>query len=196
MLPAVYYPVIFEKRGEWTVNLTPDPGLAWWWAQRNRYDRVWSWDRPFPLWLAERLRAELAQMRRGHLVGEQIHEAEAAWVVVGDRGAVREMEDDMIVRRVLRARMMECARRRRVDAKRSRHAQVHDEHARVVEIRDEIFRPSRQGFHPPPFETAREILRKGKAEIGAALLDADETPAAHGWFEAPAHGFDFGQLRH
>ena len=58
MLPAVYYPVIFEKRGEWTVNLTPDPGLAWWWAQRNRYDRVWSWDRPFPLWLAERLQAE------------------------------------------------------------------------------------------------------------------------------------------
>ncbi|NLW60721.1 MAG: DEAD/DEAH box helicase family protein [Firmicutes bacterium] len=69
MLPAVYYPVIFEKRGEWTVNLTPDPGLAWWWAQRNRYDRVWSWDRPFPLWLAERLRAELVQHARAGKAG-------------------------------------------------------------------------------------------------------------------------------
>ena len=60
MLPVTYYPIIFQKNGEWTVNLTPDPALVWWWAKKNEYNRVWSWDRPFPLWLAERIREKIA----------------------------------------------------------------------------------------------------------------------------------------
>lgn len=59
MLPVTYYPIILQKSGEWMVNLTSDPAMAWWWAEKNEYNRVWSWDRPFPLWLAERIRENL-----------------------------------------------------------------------------------------------------------------------------------------
>ncbi|NLM36610.1 MAG: DEAD/DEAH box helicase, partial [Firmicutes bacterium] len=55
-----YYPIILEKNREWTVNLASDPVLVWWWAEKNEYNRVWSWDRPFPLWLAEQIREQIA----------------------------------------------------------------------------------------------------------------------------------------
>ena len=51
--------------------------------------------------VAERLEPEVAEMRRAVELGpgHEVHEAEAARVVVGDPGAVREVEDDVVVRR-------------------------------------------------------------------------------------------------
>lgn len=61
MLPVTYYPVVLEKSTGWTVNFAPDPALVWRWAEINAYNRVWSWDRPFPLWLAELIQEKLTR---------------------------------------------------------------------------------------------------------------------------------------
>ncbi|HHW12614.1 MAG TPA: DEAD/DEAH box helicase family protein [Firmicutes bacterium] len=104
MLPVTYYPIIIEKNGGWTVNLTSDPALVWWWVVKNEYDRVWSWDRPFPLWLAEQIRAKLAlyaetgkagfSLRRlGRMLAKTARRygwnGEGSWVPVTDGGRDR-----------------------------------------------------------------------------------------------------------
>ncbi len=59
MLPAPYYLVLFQQETGWEVILSPDPALDWQWSVNQGYDRVWVWDRPFPLWLAERMQEKL-----------------------------------------------------------------------------------------------------------------------------------------
>ena len=41
-----------------------------------------------------------------------------------------------------------------------------------------------------------EALGQGKAQIGAALLDAGEALAEHGGLQSAADGFDLGKFRH
>src|SRR5450631_89156 len=96
----------------------------------------------------------------------QLHEAEAAGIVVNDAGAGREVEGDVIMRGIFwpvakhRRAMPRLARL--FDAKRTRHAKMHDKEIRAVEIGDEIFRPAPEPVDAPAGEALGETLGKRK----------------------------------
>lgn len=69
MLPTLYYPVVCQKGPVWTAHLTFDPAYLRAWAARNGWEQVWAWNRPFPLWLAERLEEQLEEELQAMLQG-------------------------------------------------------------------------------------------------------------------------------
>ena len=84
--------------------------------------------------IAERLRAEQLDHRiaRQRVARDQLHVAETARIVEGDDRAVRHVEDDVVVRRELAARVMEFAGPLLVaavqHAERAGHAEMHQQH--------------------------------------------------------------------
>ncbi len=69
---------------------------------------------------------------------------------------------------------------------------MHDQGKAVIEPRHQIFRAPLQGLYTAPFEPHDEVLRKGKAQIGAALEHTLDRRSDKGSGKAAAHGFDFG----
>jgi hypothetical protein len=82
------------------------------------------------------------------------------------------------------------------DAKRARHAKMHDEDIAVIEIGQEIFGAPAERLDTPARQPAAEILRKGKAQIRPPLVHGEKPGADQRGFEAAAHGFDLGKLGH
>lgn len=65
MLSPTYYPVVCQRGAVWEVHLISDPALVQQWAATNGWGRVWAWDRPFPLWLGEKLEEKLGAILQG-----------------------------------------------------------------------------------------------------------------------------------
>ena len=139
-------------------------------------------------------------MRGEFQTRNELHKAEAARIVVNNAGASRELEGDMVMRGILSP----SANPRHAlheapgvfDAKRSRHAEMHDEEVRAVEIGDEIFGAAPEPFDAAAGEALSETLRKGKPQIRPPLVDSGKPRSDHGRFEPQADRFDFGQFRH
>jgi hypothetical protein len=92
--------------------------------------------------VAEGLDSGTAEQRmsgKGMAWNEQ-HEAETARIIVDDTGTGREVEDDVIMRGIFRCGLGSWKRplpiRCPFDAKRARHAKVHNERFGAVEIGD------------------------------------------------------------
>ena len=109
----------------------------------------------------------------------------------------------MVVRRHRRAGVVEHAgcqrldrrvRRRggRLDAERAGHPKVHDEHAAIVEPREQVLGAAVQRVHATPGEPGRERVREREAQVGATLLHRDDPRAGHDGVEAAPDGLDFG----
>ena len=82
----------------------------------------------------------------------------------------------------------------RLDAERARHAEMHDEHAAVVEVGGQILRPAAEADHLAAGEPLGEARRERRAEIRPPLLDLDDGRTLHHRREAEADGFDFGEF--
>jgi hypothetical protein len=83
-----------------------------------------------------------------------------------------------------------------LNAKRSRHAEMHDEELRAVEIGDEIFGAAPEPFNAAVGEALSETFRKRKPQIRPPQVDSGKPLSDHGRFEPAADRFDFGQFRH
>jgi hypothetical protein len=128
----------------------------------------------------------------------QVHQPEAAGIVEHHPHARRHVKDHVVVG-------LQLARRTvggggdpnhvvRFDAERTRHAEMGDEHAAIVEIGEQILGAPAKGDHPAPGETGDEARRKGNAQIAPPLLDAHEGGALHDHGEAAADRLDFRQF--
>src|SRR5208337_4946924 len=97
---------------------------------------------------------------------DEIHKAEAARVVEGDGLSVVEMHNDVVVLRILRAFVMEFARRRRLrglDPERARHPKMDDQRFPAVKLEQKIFRAAGKRRNPLSCEALGEAGREGKA---------------------------------
>jgi hypothetical protein len=81
----------------------------------------------------------------------------------------------MVVGERLVSRVMEFAdgfgRAVHRDPERPRHAEMHDQHVARGKIGEEIFRPAAEAGDGLVLEARGEVLREGKAQVGAARLD-------------------------
>src|SRR6185312_8099508 len=119
--------------------------------------------------------------------------AEAARVVedhAGSRPRCRDdIEDDMVMRTVLRTLVVEIAGRvvalRRFDAKRSRHAEMADKAWPAIRLHRQIFGAAPQRDDRPAGQAFGEFFGKRKAQIGTPRLDADDTRAFQNRLQAP-----------
>ena len=129
----------------------------------------------------------------------EIHEAEAPRIVVGDDPAVIQMQDDVVVPGILGALEMEGARSRRLrglDAERAGHSEMREQRCPVVELEQKIFGAPRQPDDPPSRQALPEAGRKWKTNVPPPHLDAFDAGAGHRRLEAAPNGFDLGQFRH
>ena len=105
--------------------------------------------------VAERLEPEIAKMRRASSSAprHEVHQAEAARVVVGDAGAVREVEDDVVVGALAAGSAWNSpgtrVRAALRDEEAPAHAEMHDQHLAGREVGEEIFRPPAERRRPP-----------------------------------------------
>ncbi len=133
---------------------------------------------------------------------DQIHEAEAAGVVVGHRGAGAHRHHHVVVLgRALGALEVEIPRRQvaavgqgHVEA--AAHAEMHDQRLAGIERGGEVLRPAREARDGPALEAGGEALGEGEAQVGPAQGDAAEARADQGGRQSPPHGLDLGKLRH
>ncbi len=99
MLYFRYYLTLRLGACRYHLSISPDPQLEKeWLAEQNEEGEVWCWDRPFPLWLAEKIMAEsqsmLAEMARfswrrfGRVLGRVCQRY--AWPTDGEWVPVRE----------------------------------------------------------------------------------------------------------
>ena len=105
---------------------------------------------------------------------DDVHEAEAARIVVDDARARLEMERDVVVRGVLRPVVVKNAwgrsARRRLDAERSAHAEVHDKDIAAVEVREQIFCATTKRDDGSAFKSPVKVRREGKPQVRATAL--------------------------
>jgi hypothetical protein len=106
----------------------------------------------------------------------------------------------MVVRRVLRALVVERARRvrarRRLDAERARHAEMADQHRAGVEMRSEILRPAGEGGDASAFEAFAEAIGQREAQVRPPCLGAHDPRAFEHRLQPAPHGLDLGKFRH
>ncbi len=164
--------------------------------------------------VAERLGPERAQQRLllERSARHQLHGAEAARIIEGDPGAIRHVKDHVIVGGVLRLRVMIFAGHARAgvvfgadvlgdanvlgDAKRSRHAQMHQQHIAGGEIDQEVFGAAADSGDRLALQPRREVGRQRPAQIAPARLHVSKrAPCMTGSRPAP-HRLDFRKLRH
>src|SRR5262245_30541789 len=86
--------------------------------------------------------------------------------------------------------------RAQVDAEPARHAKVYGEHFILVEMDENVFGASIEPNHCSSGYALGKALRQGKAQVAAALVDADEPMAAEHGLETRAHRLDLGEFRH
>ena len=154
----------------------------------------------------ERVAERLGTERRDHRMlvelgaRDQLHVAEAARIVERHHRAVRHVEHHVVVRGKLAALVVEVARRRGValvqHVERARHAEMHQQHLAGRDIRQQVFGAPADAADGLALEPVGEVLRKRKAQVRPARLDAHEARALHHGLQAAAHGFDFGKLGH
>src|SRR5215831_18885795 len=106
----------------------------------------------------------------------------------------------MVMSTILAAQMIELTRHlclaRSLDAKRSGHSKMHQQHIAGAKIRHQIFGAPAKAGHSLALEPRHKILLKGKSEVLAAGLSAQDPCALHDGLQSSAHGLDFGQFRH
>ena len=132
----------------------------------------------------------------------EVHEAEAARIVIGDGGAVRHRHHHMVVLGVaersfeieISGRDVTTIRQGHVEA--PAHAEMQDQRLSRVETGGEVFRPSRQIGHRSAFEPLGEALGEGKPQVRPAQGHAGESCTHHGGGKPATDGFDFGQFWH
>ena len=73
---------------------------------------------------------------------------------------------------------------------------MHGEHEIAFEIRQEIFRPPRQGLDAPSLQALGEALGQGKAQVRPAHLDALDPRALHHGRKPPANRLHLWQFGH
>ncbi len=151
--------------------------------------------------IAQRLDAKVSKKRMLLEIGSRrdVHEAKAPGIVINDARARREMKDNVIVRGVLGPVVVEGAGHQRLvslDAKRSTHAQMHDQRGAIIEVADQVLGPTPQRIDAPACQASLEISRKREAQIRAPLLHGDNRRSAHGGIESPANSLDFWKFRH
>ena len=152
--------------------------------------------------VAERLGTErpqqrfLLQCRARH----ELHRAETPGVVEGDDRAVRHVEHDVVVGKMLRTRVVKPAGHSAdpvpQHAERARHAEMHQQHVAGGEIGEQVFGAPAEPLDGLAFEPRLEIFRQRPAQIAAARFDFREARTFHDRRKAAAHGLDFGQFRH
>ena len=102
----------------------------------------------------------------------------------------------MIVGAILAARMMELARRCRCvaldDAKRARHAQMHQQHVTRCQVGHQIFGAAAEAGHRLSLQPFDKIFLKGKPQVFAPGLGFEDFRPLHGRLQAAADGLDFG----
>ncbi len=62
MLYFRYYLTLLLMKNGFRLNISPEPGIDFEWGRENSISEVWCWDRPFPLWLAERIHRDLRSL--------------------------------------------------------------------------------------------------------------------------------------
>ena len=150
--------------------------------------------------IAEGLDAKPAKqlVRRQRVGRHQIHEAEAAHVVVDDARAIAHVEDDVVMRRVALGwrRRQSVTAACFVDAKPAAHTEMHDQDLAIVQAGRHIFGAALEGLDARALQPLDEALRQRKPQIRPPLLDALEPGADQGPFKPPAHRLYFWQFGH
>ena len=134
------------------------------------------------------------------VAADEIHEAEAPRIVVGDDLAVIEMQHDVIVLGVLRALAMECAgrpRRRGLDPERAGHARDGRSASRRRRAGTEgILRAAPGATIRRPVRRSRKRGGKGKRMSPRRSSTFCDACADHGRLESAPDGLDLRQFRH
>ena len=119
------------------------------------------------------------------------------------RGPPFRWKHDMVVRRVLAARVVERLAgdrprsRARLDAERPGHAEMHEQHRAVVELGEQIFRAAAERRDAPPGEPRGKAARERKAQVGrAAARRRSIVGALHDRRQPAAHRLHLRQFRH
>src|SRR5207253_10246059 len=103
--------------------------------------------------VAERFGAETSEQRLiiEGLAGNDLHVAKAARIIEDNSRARRHVEYHMVMRAISAARMVKFARRLLIlildNAKRARHAQMHQEHLARGKIRQQVFGAAAETSH-------------------------------------------------
>ncbi|CAN1723840.1 protein of unknown function [Hyphomicrobium sp. 1Nfss2.1] len=130
------------------------------------------------------------------LLRDQLHEAEAARVVVGNRGAVLHVKDDVIVCGA--SGPVLCVNRSAlaVDREAAGHAEMHQQHVAARQAGQKVFAAALQTQNLAAAQTLGEIIGQGETQVGPMLLDAGKGMPFKGRQQAAADDLDLGKLRH
>ena len=119
-----------------------------------------------------------------HLVARrnQIHEPEAASIVIDDAPAVICLDQKMVVLICKRPAgimvgLTGARRRTRLNREPARHAEMGQPDRTVVEADQDVFRSARHILHRAAGEPVRKALGKRESEVGAAQLDPRQPPS-------------------
>jgi hypothetical protein len=82
------------------------------------------------------------------------------------------------------------------DTKRTRHAEMHQQHVAGGKIRQQIFGAATQPGHKLAIEPRNKILLEWKSQIAAPGLDSRDPLPLHYRLQAATDGFNLGQFGH
>ena len=103
------------------------------------------------------------------------------------------MEDNVIVCGRPRASMVERARRVPcVDAERSRHAEMHQQHVAALHVGHQVLRTAAKAAHHFALQARDKILLERKSQAVATGLDARDPLPLHHRLQAAPDGFNLG----
>ncbi len=130
--------------------------------------------------------------------GDQVHEAEATGVMIGDDRAVVGFEHHVGVLVVRRDFASEIARTDRAfgggDLEPAGHAQVHHQGVAAIQRSQQVLGPAVQPQDLRARQPLDEAVGQGEAQVGAVGAHAGQARAAQHRLQAAAHGLDFGQF--
>src|SRR5258707_624295 len=106
----------------------------------------------------------------------------------------------MIMRANMAARMAKFARRALIlvldNAKRARHAQMHQEHIARSKIGKQVLGATAETGHGLTLKPRNKILLERKPQVFAPGVRFDNFRSLHHGLQAAADGLDFGQFGH
>ncbi len=141
---------------------------------------------------AERFRAEARQQRmaRQVVVGDQVHESEAARIMKGNRRTIIGVDSQVVVHAGGRMAI------ERSDPERAGHAEMRQPNETVVEGDQQKLGSPVYADDAATLEAAGEPFRQREAQIGTARLHMHEAMPCQHRFKAATYGFDFGKFGH